>query len=62
MVRGRLGWVVWLVVSLALVLDVGDVAAVAGVVGVVVDDLGAAVRKGHPVGASHGASVRVLVL
>ena len=45
-----------------LVLDVGDVPAVAGVVGVVVDDLGAAVRKGHPVGASHGASVRVLVL
>ena len=46
----------------ALVLDVGDVPAVAGVVGVVVDDLGAAVRKSHPVGASHGASVRVLVL
>ena len=49
-------------VSHAFVPNVSDVSAVAGAVGVVFDDLGAAVRKSHPVGASHSASVRVLVL
>ena len=61
MVRGRLGWVVWLVVSLALVLDVGDVAGVS-VSHVVSDDLGAAVGKGNTVLAIGGITIAGLIL
>ena len=61
MVRGRLGWVVWLVVSLALVLDVGDIAGVS-VGHVVSDDLGAAVGKGNAVLAMSGVTVAGLIL
>merc|ERR1719312_1604845 len=46
----------------ALVLDVSDVSAVAIGVSSVVDNLGAAIRKGNGVGASHGLGVGSLLL
>ena len=61
MVRGRLGWVVWLIVSLALILDIGDIARVS-VSHLVSDDLGAAVGKGNTVLAIGGVTITGLVL
>ena len=56
------GWVVGLIVSLSLVLDISDIAAVTDGVGVVVDDLGAAVGKGDPVVSGHSRGVASLGL
>merc|ERR1711881_201087 len=61
MVRGWLGWVIWLIVSLALVLDVGDVAGVS-VSHVVGDNLGAAIGKGNTVFTMSGITIAGLIL